>query len=331
MMLKISIIMLSALILSPNAEAACKLARGSLTKLSIPSQVIRISADAPVSTSNPLAQFDSPTTSQDIGFDDCIAGTPYGKRTINLRNQNPATKIFPTNIPGIGIRVLARAGDATGDFPSSGAVTFPGGEQIGTFDIKAGLGYRIQIFKTGSRLSLQHGENTFLPAGLIAYNYLGIADPAYFTTDLTIGEMKITSTPACTCTSDKAKTVNFNDITPSQLKNGVTRKLNFAIVCKSDFGSYSAKASIITATPSSDASYIRAKDAAGKQDRLGIKITDSAGKTMKVDGSTSEQKTGVSSLGPAEFAWNATLFASSQSAPTGGVLSAKAEIVFDIQ
>ncbi|MGB8667344.1 MAG: fimbrial protein [Serratia inhibens] len=330
MMLKISLIMFSALLLSPSAEAICTLARGAPTPLAIPSQIIRIAADAPVDTSLPIAQFDSPTPGQNIGYDNCLAGTEYGKRTLNLIGQNAATKIFQTNIPGIGIKVLASNGSAFGNFPSTAGIVFPGGQSTGTFDYPGQSFYRIQFFKTGDNLRLSNPMgDTVLPPGQIAYNYLMTADPASFVMNLTIGEMKIISTPACT--ADSAKTVDFNDVTPSLLKNGVTRNLNFAIVCKSDYGSYSAKASIITATPSSDASYIRAKDAAGNQDRLGIKITDSAGKAMKVDGSTSEQKTSITSRGPADFAWNATLVASSQSAPTGGTLSAKAEIVFDIQ
>lgn len=329
-MLRISLIMLSALILSPSAEAVCTLARGAPTPLAIPSQVIHIAADAPVDTSTPIAQYDSPAAGRDIGYDECITGTEYGKRTLNLFGQNASTKIYQTNIPGIGIKLLASNGSAFGNFPSTSYLKFPNGETIGTLDIPSQSYYRIQFFKTVDNLRLSNPlGDIVLPPGPIAYNYLMTADPASFTMNLTIGEMKVISTP--TCTADNAKIINFNDVTPSLLSSGVTRNLDFAITCKSDYGSYSAKASIITGTPSSDASYIRVEDALGNKDRLGIRITNSSGKTMKVDGSTSEQKTGITSQGPAEFSWNATLIATNKSAPAGGIFSARAEIVFDIK
>jgi type 1 fimbria pilin len=326
----LSVLMLSALMLSPSAKAVCTLARGAPTPLSIPPQVIRITADAPVDTSTPIAQFDSPTVGNAIGYDYCLSGTEYGKRTLNLIGQDATTKIFQTNISGIGIKLLASNGSAFGNFPSTSYLKYPNGEAIGTLDIPAQSFYRIQFFKTSNTLKLRDPlGDTVLPGGQIAYHYLMTADPASYTMNLSIGEMKIISTPACT--ADSTKTIDFNDVTPSQLKNGVTRSLNFAIVCKSDYGSYSAKASMITNTPSADASYIRAMDSAGNQNKLGIKITDSSGNAMKVDGSTSEQKTSTTSQGPADFAWNATLVSGRESPPAGGVLSAKAEIVFDIQ
>ncbi|HEY1843924.1 MAG TPA: fimbrial protein [Buttiauxella sp.] len=322
---------LCALLMSPGAWAVCTLARGAPTPLTIPSQVFTVSADAPVDTSTPIAQFDSPQVGRSIGYDDCIVGTEYGKRTMNLSGQDGSTKIFQTNIPGIGIKLLASNGSAFGNFPSTSYLTFSGGEQVGTLDIPAQSYYRIQFFKTSNNLRLSNPltGDTVLPPGQIGYNYLMTADPASFTMSLTIGEMKIISTPACT--ADSAKTVDFNDVTPTLLKAGVTRPLDFAIVCKSDYGSYSTKASMTTTTPSSDGTYIRADDAAGNKDRLGIRITDGAGQTMKVDGSTAEQKSSITSQGPADFSWKATLIPGSKPSPAGGVFTAKAEIIFDIQ
>ncbi|MCT4715760.1 fimbrial protein [Enterobacteriaceae bacterium H18W14] len=329
-MLRIFVAMASAFIFSHGAEAACTLARGAPTTVTIPSQVIRIAADAPVDTSNPVAQYDSPTAGQNIGYDDCLAGTEYGKRVLNLIGQNSSTKIYQTNIPGIGIKILWNNSEAFGNFPSTSYLSFKNGEQSGTFDFLAGSFYRVQFFKTEDILRLNNPQgDTVLPAAEIAYNYLRTEDPASYVMKLSIGEIKVISTPACT--TDGTKTVDFNNVTPSLLSAGVVRNLDFAIVCKSDYGSYSAKASIVTNTPSSDASYIRVEDAAGNKDRLGIQITDGAGRAMKVDGSTSEQKTSITSQGPAEFAWNAKLIPANQPSPAGGRFHAKAEIVFDIQ
>ncbi|SCC14175.1 fimbrial protein [Kosakonia oryziphila] len=321
---------LCALALSPAASAVCTLARGAPTAVAIPSQVIRINADAAADTSTPIAQFDSNAAGQNIGYDACDVGTEYGKQVLYLTGQDATTRIYQTNIPGIGIKLLWNNGSAFGNFPSKSFITFPGGQSVGTFDYSAASFYRIQFFKTANNLRLSNPNgDTVLPAGDIAYNYLMTADPSSFIMKLAIGDISIISTP--TCNTDSAKTVDFNDVTPSLLRQGVTRNLNFNITCKSDYGTYSAKASMITSTPSSDGAYIRAKDAGGNLDRLGIKITDGAGKAMKLDGSTSEQKTSITSQGPAEFAWNATLFASSKTAPAGGTFNAKAEVIFDIQ
>ncbi|WP_435946889.1 fimbrial protein [Dryocola sp. BD586] len=329
-MLRIFVVMVSAFLFSPASEAVCRLARGAPTAVAIPMQVIRIAADAPADTSNPIAQYDSPTAGQNIGYDDCLAGTEYGKRPLNLNGQNSTTRIYQTNIPGIGIKLLWSNGSAFGNFPSTSSLTFSGGAQSGTFDFDAGSFYRIQFFKTEDTLRLSNPQgDTVLPASEIAYNYLRTADPASYVMKLSIGEIKIISTPACT--ADGAKTVDFNDVTPSLLNAGVVRNLDFALVCKSDYGSYSAKASIVTDTPSGDASYIRVEDAAGNKDRLAIQITDGAGRAMKVDGSTSEQKSSIASRGPAEFAWNAKLVPGSRPSPAGGKFHARAEIIFDIQ
>ncbi|KLG05257.1 fimbrial protein [Enterobacter cloacae subsp. cloacae] len=323
-------ITICALALSPAASAVCTLARGAPTAVTIPSQVIRINADAPADTSTPIAQFDSNSAGQNIGYDNCVTGTEYGKRAQNLVGQDATTRIYQTNIPGIGIKLLWNNGSAFGNFPSTALLTFPNGAQSGTFDYVAASFFRIQFFKTANNLRLSDPNgDTVLPAGDIAYNYLMTADPASFIMKLAIGDIKIMSTP--TCDVDSAKTIDFNEVTPSLLSEGVTRNLDFKITCKSDYGTYSAKASMTTNTPSSDGSYIRVQDAGGNLDRLGIKITDGAGKAMKLDGSTSEQKSSITSQGPAEFAWNATLFASGKTAPAGGTFNAKAEVVFDIQ
>lgn len=327
-MLRIAIT-LCALALTPAASAVCTLARGAPTAVSIPSQVIRINANASTSTSTPIAEFDSNQAGQNIGYDSCVVGTEYGKRVINLTGQDSSTRIYPTTIPGIGIKLLWNNGTAFGNFPSTSKLTISSGNQETTFDYVAASFYRIQFFKTANNLRLSDPNgDTVLPAGDIAYNYLMTADPASYIMKLAIGDIKIISTP--TCDVDSAKTIDFNEVTPSLLSNGVSRKLDFNITCKSDYGTYSAAASMIADTPSSDGSYIRVKDAGGNLDRLGIKITDGSGKAMKVDGSTSEQKTSITSQGPAEFAWNATLFASGKTAPAGGTFNAKAEVVFDI-
>ncbi|URQ60468.1 fimbrial protein [Pantoea alhagi] len=328
-MIRIAIALLSTILISPGALAVCTLARGQPTPLAITSKVITISSDEEINTTKPVAQYDSPAVGSNIGYDDCIENTEYGKRVLNLLGQDPTTRIYQTNISGIGIKLLFSNGSAFGNFPSTSHLRFKNGATTGTLDIPGQSFYRIQFFKTG-KLRLQNTTgDAVLPPGLIAYNYLLNDNPANFTTKLTIGEIKIISTPVCT--TDNAKTVDFNTVTPTLLSAGVTRNLDFAIVCKSDYGTYSAKASITTDTPSSDGSYIRVEDAAGNKDRLRIRITDGNNRLMKVDGTTFEHKSNITSQGPAEFSWEATLIPGSAATPAGGIFTAKAEIVFDIQ
>ncbi|MTH46693.1 fimbrial protein [Escherichia alba] len=323
--------MLLALVTASDALAVCTLARGRPTILTISGKLMTISADAPASTSVPFAEFNSPLLGQAVGYDHCLAGSEYGKRVINLTGQDSATRIYQTDIPGIGIKLLYSNGSAFGNFPSTSYLRISSGDNEATFDYPPQSYFRIQFFKTRDRLNLSQpltGDRV-LSAGDIAYNYVLSANPSNYAMKLSIGEMRIISTPACT--ADGAKTVNFNDVTPSLLKNGVERDLDFAITCQSDYGSYSASASITTRTPSADASYIQVLDANGSKERLGIRITDGGGKAMKINGTTTEQKSSVTSYGSAQFHWKATLIPIGQAAPAGGAFSASAEIVFTIQ
>ncbi len=311
---------------------SCRMAEGEATTLSIPSQLIRVSADLLPGIETPIAQFDSNTVGQRIVYLDCPVGTEYGKQANGLTGPAPDTKIYQTNIPGIGIKILWNIGGRFGAFPSVSKMTPPPDEKdknVVDFVYPAGVYYRIQLFKMRElRLSSPAGD-AVLPSGNIAYNYVISNNPASAALSLHIGELKIVSTPACT--TDGAKTVNFNTVTPALLRAGITRDLDFAISCKSDYGNYSVKASMTTTTPSPDGGFILVKDASGNKDRLKIRITNSSGEVMKVNGTTSEVKNGVTSMGETKFNWKAMLIAGNEATPAGGSFTAKAEIIFDIQ
>ncbi|CAH6321183.1 fimbrial protein [Pantoea agglomerans] len=327
-MLRIYVFLFCAIVMSPGAWAACTIARGQPTQLAINAQTITITADAAIDTTTPIAQFDTPATGSAIGYDACLAGTEYGKRVVNLTGQDSSTRIYPTNISGIGIKILFSNGRAFGNFPSTSTLTFPNGETEGTLDLPAGSFFRVQLFKTGNIKLSDPTGNTIIPAGLLAYYYIVSDNPASYIINLTVGEMKLISTP--TCATDGTKTVDFNTVTPSLLKAGVTRDLGFSITCKSDYGSYAAKASMITNSPSSDGTYIRVLDATGNSDSLGIRITDGLNQLMNVNGTTTEDKNSTSQ-GPTEFTWKATLIPGKSATPAGGTFTAAAEILFDIQ
>lgn len=328
-MLRITVILFGMMLISNIATGTCPLAAGSQqTTLTIGTQLISISADAAIDTSTPVAQFDSTLNPAKVVYN-CDSGTEYGKRVINLTGQNSSTRIYPTNVSGLGVKLLYNNASDFGNFPSTSNVSYPSGETTGVIDFPIGSFYRIQFFKTGNLTLRNPAGDAVLPSGVIAYNYFVSDNPASYGLQLNIGEISVISTP--TCTADGAKTIDFNTVTPTLLSAGVNRDLNFSITCKSDYGSYAAKASIVADTPSSDGTYIRVKDADGNLNRLAIRITDGSSQVMKVDGTTAEDKSDITSRGPADFTWKAMLVAGTTATPSGGTFNAKAEIVFDIK
>jgi len=332
-MLRLLIVVLSGLIFSIAAPAAaggfCYLDEGSSpTTLTVVEQTINISADAASGTTSSIADFYSPSTTSYIKYQFCRPGTPYGKTTENLSGLPSSEKIYPTNIPGIGVKLWFNNATAEGAFPSDSKMSFAD-DKTGLFSIFPGSYYHIQFFKTSDRLRLKDPlGDTVLDPNEYGYNWINSPAVSSYYLKLYIDKIKIISTPVCT--PDSAKNIDFGTVTPSLLKDGVERDLDFSITCKSDYGNYTASASITTNTPSSDASLIRAEDASGNKDKLAIQIKDSNGKVMKLDGSTSEQLSSTSQ-GPAEYSWKARLIAGPKPSPAEGVFTAKAEITFDIE
>lgn len=326
---RIFIVLFFTILLSPAVRAACTLASGQPTTLNIAAQLITLSADAPIDTSTPIAQYDSNTLGTEIKYITCLPTEEIGRRAFNLSGPDSSTYIYDTNISGIGIKITYYNGAAYGNIPMTTTIPVPSGYPTASMSIPVGTYYRIQLFKTGNLSLSNTAGDIAVPSGLLAYYYLDSDSPSNAITSVYTGGISIISTPVCTV--DGAKTINFNTVTPTLLSAGVERALDFAIVCQSDYGTYSATASMTTTTASSDASYIQVEDAAGNMDRLGIRITDSNGQAIKVDGSSSEVKNSITSQSSADFTWKATLIAGNSASPTAGQFTAKAEIVFDIE
>ncbi|EKM5761660.1 fimbrial protein [Cronobacter turicensis] len=300
------------------------------TTLSIPSQTIRIDADAQTSTSVPIFSYDSSLQSTQISYINCLNGTPFGKSPYNLGPQDTSTKIYPTSVPGIGIKLRWNNGSAFGDFPSDNKMSFQ--TPLGRFIYSTGSYFRIELYKTQPRVSLKDPNgDILLPPGDIAYNWVEMNSISNYAQKLNIGQILVISTPACAFNNNKV--VDFGLVTSADLTaGGIEKDLSFDITCQSDYGNYSAIAAITSNTPSADKQYIKVKDSAGNSDRLGIEIKDSQGKTMLLDGSTSELLANVVANTPATFHWKAHL------KPTAGVLhpangdfTAEAEIILQIK
>lgn len=332
-MLRHILILVAGMFIMANAGASCTLKRGHSTVLTIPTETIMISADAAVDTSKPIVQYDSSKLSANIGYDDCTNGTAFGGNTTDLNSSNGG--LFATNIPGISAKLLVFYNASRSDtIPFEKHMQFSGGEGTGTADFNAGFFYRVEFYKTSANLGLSSSpdsNNIVLGTGERAYFYVITPSPSSSDLNLNIGEIKIYSTPSCTI--DKTKNIDFGIVTKKDLtSSGIERNLDFNLTCKTDYGSYSATASISATDPSSDSQYITVKDATGKNNSLGIKISDSKDQPMLVNGTSTEIKNNINSNTPAQFNWKAKLIPiDGASQPTSGKFTAQAEIILQVK
>ena len=319
------------IVLNSHGYAACFLARGAPTTVTIPSQTVTINADAPVSLYQPFARIDGPPITARIGYDDCERNTPYGRRLTYLTNREIADQIYTTDIPGIGVKVLWTNGHGTyGGYPKTQHMVFPSGITRGTFDYEPGSAYRLEFYKVADTLTLSTSStNQLLPPGIVAYNYLFTPTPSSYSMRLNLGVLTLRSLPSCTL--DSSKTIDFDRVTPSSLDQGVYRDLTFKINCMSDYQRFATRASISTQAPSSDRQSIKVTDSAGQNDRLRIAIYDSNKNRLRVDGTDSEDLYNIRSKNDAEFTWQAVLKPGLKSPPAPGPFTAYAEIQFTIE
>ncbi|MCT4710926.1 fimbrial protein [Enterobacteriaceae bacterium H11S18] len=315
-----------------NAEAQCTWsARGApLSTLTIPGDTIKVDVTAPSDTTNPIMTYNSQRQASAVWFDFCENGGLFGKSVMNLINQDTSTKIYPTNIDGIGIKVRWNNASATGDFPSQAVINFgPDDGPIGSINYPAGSYFIVEIYKTAPNLNLKDPlGDIIVPAEEIAYNWVNADSPANYGQRLEVGTLKLISTPSCVF--NDTKTIDFETVTARTLTANVERDLNFAMTCRTDYGTYSANASIFTDTPSADGSYIKVNDAAGNSERMGIKIKNASDAIVKIDGSQTESISNIMSGDPANFHWKAVLFPISTTHPTSGNFTARAEILMQL-
>ncbi|WP_024562404.1 fimbrial protein [Siccibacter turicensis] len=334
-MRKITIMIAVLCSLAMKAHADCDLSPttgGGPWIATIPAAIITVDANQPADTTNPIAQYDSPTQGYGQTYLHCMKGTPYGRDVYGLYGMDASTLIYKTNVDGIGVKLSWSNGANLGTIPKDATYTPTGEDKTqGDFMYPANSYFRVQFFKTTDSLTLTNADGDLvLPAGEIAYSWLKTKSPAAYTQQLNIGRILIVSTPSCTYSADQ--TIDFGTVTSNTLtSNGIERPLPFNINCRTDYGYYSASATLTTLTPSSDSSYIKVTDAGGKDDRMGIKIRNSKGEDMKVDGSSSEAINNKASTVPAQFNWTAILIPTGTTPPTDGDFTAKAEIVLQLR
>lgn len=320
---------------APGAYAACEISKNTGSQphiFTIPSDTITIDVLTEADTAVPLVTYLTETQGSDIIYDNCVTGEFIGKSPLNVGTQDASTKIFPTEIDGIGVKIISNNGSASSDgtLPSTPYALDFSPEGTGSQYFLGGSYYKVQFFKTKSKINLTNPDGQeVLPPEEIAYYWVTSDSPANFAQQLNIGQIKLISTPSCNY--DSTKTVNFDTLGSRALAATVERDLAFSMTCSTDYGTYSASASIYTETPSSDNSFIKVKDAAGNSELMGIKIRDSSGKDIKIDGSDVEEIQSVVSGQPAQFNWKAVLFSTGTTHPTDGDFSARAEILLQLK
>ncbi|MFP2516978.1 fimbrial protein [Buttiauxella agrestis] len=332
MIRQLLLLTLSALVVH-GVQANCTLAPESPQPhiFNIPAKTIIIDVRAPADTSSAIdTEYTSPQGS-DIKYDNCVQGEAYGKSSLNIGTQDASTQIFPTSIDGIGVRITWNNGTSfgTGVLPDPRTMDFTPDPQ-GSWVYPGSSYFRVQFFKTKSKLSLSDPEGQeVLPAEEIAYNWVTADSPANFGQQLDIGQIKLISTPSCSY--EYSKVIDFNEVSSRSLSTTIERDLSFSLTCSTDYGFYSATASITADDRSADGAFIKVKDAAGKSDLMGIKIRNDDGADIKVDGTSVEEVANVASDAPAEFNWKAVLFPTGTVHPTNGDFTAHAEILLQLK
>jgi type 1 fimbria pilin len=336
-MIKKLCIILAGVGLASQANAACVIdlstPDGGTTPTTLTTAPLNITIDAgaPADTTIFIPGAEANTSAQGtpVTYINCVTGELYGKETTAMLGANLGGGLFATNVDGIAIKPLWNNGGnpAFGKFPSQAPMSFS--TPTGRFSYGPNSYFRIELYKTKPTLTLNPGPNQVLPGGIIAYNWVSTTGIANFGQQLQIGAINITSTPSCTFDSNKQ--VDFQLVTGAKLKAGVDRPLDFDITCITDYGHYSATAAITTSTPSADGNYIKVRDSSGNDDKMQIKISDSTGAQLPLNGSRSEQKVNIASNAPAEFKWTARLEPVSPTvSPSNGNFSAAAEIVLQV-
>lgn len=324
MTLRNSIILLAGTLLSQPAMAACQwdpdpaFGGEKPTTLTISGTTLYVDANAPVD--DIIQTLNSSMQARQISYINCVPGENYGKTALPPLQPTGMARSFTTNIAGLSVRpAWTNATGAFGYYPSF--QTMPEKR----FNYPVNSYFRLEFIKTAPRLKLKDPKGDIaLNAGVILRNWITVDTPSTYAQLLQIGDIRIVSIPSCSL--DGPRTVDFNDVSASDLRRGVVRDLNFSLTCATDYGSYSATASLSAASPNSDGT-IPAADSAGNSDRMKIQVTDSNDGRMPADGTLGETRVNVADSVPVNFRWKATLLEGNGTLPEDGKLTARAEIL----
>lgn len=323
MKMRKSFLLIIGALLSKSALAACTwdsdpaFGGSQATTLEISGYTIFVDAGAQVDSV--ISSVNSNAQSRQISFKDCEIGELYGKTALPPLTSTGQVRLFNTSVDGLSVRPAWNNASAFGYFNSSAAM------KEKRFNYPVGSFFRLEFVKTAPRLKLTNplGDIVLNP-GIVLRHWVTNDTPTSYGQQLQIGQIRIISIPSCSI--DGPKTVDFGQVSADTLTSGVTRNLDFSMTCATDYGSYSATASLIATSPNSDGT-IPVLDHAGNTDRMKIQITDSTNGRMPADGTKGESRLRLGDSVAARYNWKATLSRGTGILPEDGNFTARAEIL----
>lgn len=242
--------------------------------------------------------------------------------------QQSDNKFLLTNIPGIEIKI--RRANNHNYLPNNlpQLITPDTDKKLG---FTSGTKFIIEFYKRSS-IHLKHDADNIVlnpqPLVNIQIDHYSLSPADQIMYHSSTQTVTIQSTPECT--QSGSITLPYGIINADMLDNSVTKKIDFSIICKTDYDTYIPHAYIRTDDPT-ESDYIRVTDANSAQDTMGIRISTNDGKPIQIN----DQNNPIA-LAPTEndttgqFSWRATLFRIGTGKPAVGKFSAKAEIVINI-
>lgn len=294
-------------------------------ELTLIAQDISISGDAKKGAL--VASIQSPQVVYNGTKVDCTAETPIGRNVYPQLGPmiDSAQLIYATNMPGIGLKIIYDNG--TGGLGPVPRDTFSAKVDDGMY-LRLDS-FKLEFYKMSDHLNLSKtGENTILPGGLLVYYWVNSRSPENYMLRLNVGRIGIISTPVCRVEGEKI--IDFGTVTSAMLVKNIERDLNFSFKCETDYGSYGATAKLFSKASTPDG-FIKVVDSKGNDDRLKIKIVNSSGMQVPLDGKEGEKKRTIDNITTAQFNWTAILQRGSSSEyPAVGAFSGAAEILIEM-
>lgn len=266
--------------------------------------IIKLRADAPAEPGTVIGTAKTPMTTS---VDYVCQGDIVRTRRPLIGTHDTYTNLsgmYRTNIEGIGVRYMVTLGSASAPLPTSEKIqkNTPGAVSI---TMTAPQEFMTAYFyKVNNNVSLKtrHSDpNLLVSSKDIADYYIENT----LITKYAMDNVYIIGIPVCKVSNPIP--VDFNTVDAKKIANGEVRPLEFNINCLSDYGNYTAIATIHSIERTSDNKYIKVTDSNGDTDSLIIEITDDKNNNVMVDDSTKVRINDVKSGEAATFKWKAKL------------------------
>ncbi|EMD0829154.1 fimbrial protein [Morganella morganii] len=293
--------------------------------------VIRLLAGAKVSSTDEIGYAESNMAPITVTYvcqsDSIVLSRPFSDGGFDPYDGYP--DMYRTNIEGIGVKFMVSNGVNSRPLP---VPERPGYSDPGKPYIRVTLTPEkvyAYFYKLAPKVDLKgsiNTQNTLMASRKIGeYRLEDVTFLKYY-----INNVYIVGIP--TCKANEPLPVDFNTVNAKKVRDGEIRPFDFGITCLSDYGNYTAVASIKSLTITKDNKYIQVTDNKGDQESLIIEITDENNNPVMVDGSTKIKINDVESGKKATFNWKAKLKKQDgKPYPAQGPFKALATITLDIE